>query len=212
VSDNGRSPTGAPPRATRPRVFGIGLGKTGTSSLHKALELLGYRCLHSGGVETAASVLRAIDESRPLLHYLDPELDAFTDVLPVRAYFHLADVQYPGSKFVLTVRDPQQWLESLRRHVERNQERKAAGKLHDQFDLGAVELDGWATEYRRHEAVVRGYFAQRPDDLLVLDIPAGVGWEPLCGFLDRPVPDAPFPWSNRFRPRVPAPDDQPQMR
>jgi hypothetical protein len=204
MSDNGRSPTGAPSRATRPRVFGIGLGKTGTSSCHKALELLGYRCLHSGGVETAASVLRAIDESRPLLHYLDPEVDAFTDVLPIRVYFHLADVQYPGSKFVLTVRDRQQWLESLRRHVERNQERKAAGELQDQFDLGTVDVDGWATEYRRHEAVVRGYFAHRPDDLLVLDIAAGDAWEPLCEFLGHPVPDTRFPHENRYR-RVPTP-------
>jgi Sulfotransferase domain len=191
-------------RRSRARVFGIGLGKTGTSSLHQALELLGYRCLHSGGVETAASVLRAIDESSPMLGYLDPELDAFTDVLPIRAYFHLADVQCPGSKFILTVRDRDDWLESLRRHVERNQERKAAAALDGDFDLGPVDVERWATEYRRHEAVVRGYFAHRPDDLLVLDITAGDGWEPLCKFLDHPVPETPFPHENRFQNVVPS--------
>jgi len=34
---------------------------------------------------------------------------------------------------------------------------------------------------------------QRPDDLLVMDIPAGDGWEQLCAFLALPEPDAPFP-------------------
>ena len=33
----------------RPRVFGIGLNKTGTTSLHKALTILGYESLHWGG-------------------------------------------------------------------------------------------------------------------------------------------------------------------
>ena len=33
---------------TRAKVFGIGLNKTGTISLHHALEQLGYRSLHWG--------------------------------------------------------------------------------------------------------------------------------------------------------------------
>jgi hypothetical protein len=182
--------------ARQPKVFGIGLTKTGTASLHAALEQLGYRSLHWGGFETLARVCKAIDESKPMLHYLDPELDAFSDIFAITHYFHLADVQYPRSKFILTLRDLEQWLESRRLHVEKNQQRRAAGEYWEDVE---VDIDGWATEYRRHEAVVRGYFARRPDDLLVLDIPAGVGWEPLCRFLGKPLPEAPFPWENRFR-------------
>jgi hypothetical protein len=177
------------------KVFGIGLGKTGTSSLHRALELLGYKSLLSGDAETMGLVHRAIDEGRPLLHYLDPEPDALLDSLAIRVYFYLADVQYPGSKFILTVRDLDDWLESRRRDIERIQKVNAAGG--DPEGIPKVDVDAWRAEYVEHEAVVRAYFADRPDGLLVLDITAGDGWEPLCEFLGRPLPEAPFPWQSR---------------
>ncbi len=181
----------------RAKVFGIGLMKTGTSSLHEALELLGYKSLHNGGMETLWTVTRAVDEGKPLLYYLDPDLDAFSDIFPIVYYFHLADVQYPGSRFILTVRDLDDWLDSRRRHVEKDQERKAAGNCQEGFLK--VDIDAWATEHRRHEAVVRAYFADRPADLLVFNLTGGDGWEPLCDFLGHPVPDALFPWRKRPR-------------
>ena len=46
-----------------------------------------------------------MDERKPMLSYLDPEPDAISDVLVVTYYFYLADLQYPGSKFILTLRD-----------------------------------------------------------------------------------------------------------
>jgi Sulfotransferase domain len=181
----------------RARIFAIGLNKTGTSSLHEALEILGYTGLHFAGPERAALIRRAIEEERPLLHYLDPGYDAFSDT-PVTTYFWLADVQYPGSKFILTVRDVDEWLDSRRRHVEKNQERAAAGAYAGKFL--EVHLPAWEHEYRRHEGMVRSYFAHRPDDLLVFDVTAGEGWEPLCDFLGLPVPQRPFPWENRYTP------------
>jgi hypothetical protein len=180
----------------RPKVFGIGLMKTGTLSLHEALERLGYNGLHNGGLETMNLVQQAIDEGKPMLTYLDPSLEAFTDIFGITYFYFLADAQYPGSRFILTVRDLEDWLDSRRRHVEKDQQVKGA----DHEGVMNVDLDGWRTEYLRHEAVVRAYFANRPSDLLVLDITAGQGWEPLCEFLDHPVPNAPFPWKNRFLP------------
>ena len=184
---------------SRAKVFGIGLNKTGTSSLHEALTVLGYTGLHFAGPERAALIRRAVAEQKPLLHYLDARYDAFSDT-PITNYFYLADVQYPGSKFILTVRDLDDWLDSRRRHVEKNQRRKAMGEYDGKFLT--VDLDAWEAEYRHHEGAVRSYFAGRPDDLLVLDVAAGQGWEPLCEFLGHEVPEAPFPWSNRFRPGV----------
>jgi hypothetical protein len=178
------------------KVFGIGLNKTATFSLHEALGLLGYKGLHHGGLETMNLVQQAIDGGKPMLTYLDPSLEAFTDIFGITYFFFLADAQYPGSRFILTVRDLEDWLDSRRRHVEKDQRVKGA----DHEGVMNVDLDGWRTEYLRHEAVVRAYFADRPSDLLVLDITAGQGWEPLCEFLDRPVPEAPFPWKNQFRP------------
>jgi hypothetical protein len=183
------------------KIFGIGLNKTGTSSLHQALGLLGYRSLHWGGLESHERVLRAIDERKPMLEHLDPEPDAVSDVIAVIYYFYLADLQYPGSKFILTLRDLEEWLDSRRRHVERNQQRKEAGQYDGSFLT--VDPDLWAEEYRRHEAVVRTYFADRPADLLAFR-PADGDWEPLCTFLGQAVPELPFPWANRDPRGVPS--------
>ena len=184
-------------------LFGIGLNKTGTSSLHRALELLGYRSLHYGGLETHERILRAIDERQPMLRYIDPAPDAISDVLAVTYYFFLADLQYPGSKFILTLRDLDEWLDSRRRHVERNQRLKETGEYDGPFIK--VDVDWWTEEYQRHEAIVRTYFAGRPGDLLAFR-PVDGDWEPLCAFLGHPVPEQPFPWENRDRPSVPSGD------
>jgi hypothetical protein len=181
------------------KIFGIGLNKTGTSSLHRALELLGYRSLHGGGLDAFERVFRAIDERKPMLEYIDPTPDAITDVLGITYYFYVADVQYPGSKFILTLRDMDEWLDSRRRHVERNQQMKEAGKYDGPFLT--VDPDTWRAEYQRHEAIVRSYFADRPADLLAFR-PADGDWEQLCSFLGHPVPEEPFPWENRDRHRV----------
>ncbi len=182
----------------RAKVFGIGLNKTGTLSLHEALEFLGYRSLHHGGMETMSLVQKAIAEGKPMLTPLDPDFEAFTDIFGLTYHFYLADVQYPGSRFILTVRELDDWLDSRRRHVEKNREMNAAGQYQDGFLK--VDLELWEAEYVEHEAVVRGYFADRPDDLLVFKLIGGDGWEPLCEFLGHPVPEAPFPWTNQFRP------------
>jgi hypothetical protein len=179
-------------------IFCVGLNKTGTMSLHAALTMLGYRSLHWGGPETRALVRRAIAEGRPMLDHLDPELEAISDLEEVTYNFELADREYPGSRFILTVRDLDDWLDSRRRHVLRNREAKAAGKYGGPFL--EIEVEAWTSDYRSHERRVRDYFAARPDDLLILDIAGGDGWRPLCEFLGKPVPDAPFPNRNRDRP------------
>jgi hypothetical protein len=183
--------------ASRP-VFGVGLNKTGTVSLHRALEILGYRSLHWGGPPARALVRRAMSRGEPLLSYLEPRPEAISDLEEITNSFELLDRQYPGSRFILTVRDLDAWLDSRRRHVEHNRRAREAGM----YAGGFLEVEGkrWAADYRRHERRVREYFAGRPSDLLVLDVAGGNGWAPLCGFLGRAQPDEPFPSENRYRP------------
>lgn len=50
--------------------------------------------------------------------------------------------------------------------------------------------------YIRHANAVWEYFRERRDDLLVLDICGGDGWERLCAFLQKPIPAEPFPRQN----------------
>jgi hypothetical protein len=40
---------------------------------------------------------------------------------------------------------------------------------------------------------VKEYFRDRPDDLLVMNICAGEGWEKLCPFLGLAIPKVKFP-------------------
>jgi hypothetical protein len=94
------------------------------------------------------------------------------------------------------VRELDEWVDSRRRHVERNRRAKADGRYHGPFL--EIDVDAWVADYRSHETRVRAYFAARPDDLLVLDIAGGDRWQPLCSFLGRDLPDEPFPSINRF--------------
>ena len=48
-----------------------------------------------------------------------------------------------------------------------------------------------------HNKEVREYFKDRPNDLLVMNICAGDGWEKLCPFLDKNIPAGPFPYMHK---------------
>jgi hypothetical protein len=183
------------------KVFCIGLNKTGTRSLHDALEILGLRGMHWGGNENLATAVqrgaqirvaveRALAEGRPLLDDLE-DADAYSDILALSTNFHVLDRQYPESKFILTTRKLDDWLDSRTRHVETNVERRRRGEYDGTFLV--VDREAWSAEFIGHDERVRSYFAGRPSDLLVLDIAAGDGWEQLCPFLGLPVPDAAFP-------------------
>jgi O-antigen biosynthesis protein len=184
------------------KIFCIGLNKTGTSSLHQALQTLGFRSLHLGGPEVPVGIKRATDEGRGLVEYLG-DYDAFSDIWRLSERFELLDRQYPGSKFILTIRDLDGWLESRRQHVQRNVLRKAQG--HYSGGFLTVDIERWTHEFDEHHARVLDYFTDRPDDLLVMNVARGDGYELLCPFLGVDVPAAPFPWSNRgadWRPRA----------
>ena len=72
--------------------------------------------------------------------------------------------------------------------------RKAAGEYHGTFL--DVEPDVWAEQYRSHHEAVEAFFADR-DDLLVMRITEGDGYEALCPFLGLPDPGVPFPARHR---------------
>lgn len=178
------------------RVFGIGLNKTGTISLHQALTRLGYRSLHWGGPEVRRVVERALAEGRPLVDDL-PDHDAFSDIWCLSENFALLDRQYPGSRFVLTTRPIDAWVASRVQHVERNRVRRAEGTYAGTFL--DIDPDVWRAEFRAHHERVARYFSGR-SDLLVMDITRGDGYEVLCPFLGLPELDEPFPERHRATP------------
>lgn len=188
------SPDAVSPSPDRPRVFGIGLNKTGTTSFGEGLAVLGYTSLHFGGSDAHDAVQRAIDDGVPLLSYLDPRFDAFSDIGLLSRRFRMLDGQYPGSRFVLTTRPLPDWLDSRRRHVERNLKSQARGEYDGTFL--AVDEEKWIKEWEHHHERVRAYFAGR-SDFLELDLSARPTWGPLCTLLGLGEPNEPFPWANR---------------
>lgn len=181
-------------KSSQTKIFGIGLSKTGTSSLARALDILGYRTRDYLGVTRySPGDLSSID-----LAVLDTN-DAFTDT-PIPSFYRELDTHYPGSKFILTVRDTDGWLQSCKKQFNQ----KLADKLNKASNQLFIDLYGctvfdeqmFMRGYANFTSGVYQYFKNRPQDLLVMDIAAGDGWEKLCAFLNAPIPDIPFPRAN----------------
>lgn len=171
------------------KVFGVGMHKTSTTSLASALYLLGYSVggyFDTGQFDTPEALLQTVlDEAA--------KRDAVQDV-PWPQFYKELDEQFPGSKFVLTLRDPDRWLRSVVKHFGRKRiptheyiygVRCAKGNERVLLDY-----------YNRHNQEVQEHFADRPGDLLVMDISKGDGWEVLCPFIGEPIPDFGFPQQN----------------
>ncbi|MEN8238119.1 MAG: sulfotransferase family protein [Actinomycetota bacterium] len=168
------------------KVFGIGFHKTGTSTLKSAASMLGYafapRFLVEGEINEVNLVARALE--------MAATVDAVQDN-PWPLLFRELDREFPGSRFILTIRDTDEWWVSLLKHFGgRTTEMRT-------WIYGIGDPKGheslYKERYEAHNAAVIDYFADRPDDLLVFSITDGEGWDRLCPFLDEPTPDAPFP-------------------
>lgn len=174
------------------KIFGIGFHKTGTSSLAEALRSLGFSVTGSTGVRDrniATNVHRIVREVVPLY-------DAFEDN-PWPIVYRELDSLYPGSKFILTLRNPEAWIESVVRHF--------AGRHTPMrewiYGFGDPEghEEAYLARYVKHNDEVMNYFSGRENrDFLVLRIAQGDGWEKLCPFLGLPVLEGKaFPHRNR---------------
>jgi hypothetical protein len=172
------------------KVFCIGLTKTGTTSLHHALLEMGFTSLHWGGRDAFHGVLRAQRDGARLLRDVGEQYDAYSDIGPLSVRFDLLELQYPGSKFVITIRDVEEWIESRRKHVERNSRNRGAGRYAG--TNVAVHEHEWRDQWRSHVERVTGHFAGR-DDLLIVDLCADPRWDRIAAHLGRPAPSGPFP-------------------
>jgi Sulfotransferase domain len=197
------------------KVFGIGLSRTGTTSLTVALKGLGYRAAHfPSDDDTRREVTAHVRAGTgPIELTILKELDALTDT-PISCVYEGLDSGYPGSKFILTVRDRSSWLESCRVFWGRYPVVPVEG-AHDSSMVqfvnlirrhlyGATRFDKrlFATSYDRYVEGVRRHFRDDPARLLVMDICGGDGWDVLCPFLGLAIPEIPFPHEHRRPPSL----------
>jgi Sulfotransferase domain len=178
------------------KIFGIGLSKTGTTTLSSALTMLGIDNGHY---------------TNPLTRQLLSDIDFFmlggaTDT-PVAVGFEKLYYLYPNAKFILTTRPIGDWARSMKANYGFPKFTRVVASLRG-FPYGllgaAIQVglylhrDQFDGAFHAHEQRVRAFFADKPPDrFLIFNVFEGHGWLELCAFLGKPIPAMDFPWSNR---------------
>ena len=190
-------------------LSGAGYGRTGTLSLKSALETLGYnKCHHmievirnSGEPE---KWLQAIDAKTVNWEDLLKGYEATVDWPACHFYKELADY-YPKAKVLLSIRDPFEWFESMSATtLGVIRKRMQASDVDQPKNLGTelVVNAAFGGEIDSTEHAIKMFNQHtkevvdtiNPDRLLTYNVHEG--WEPLCQFLDKPVPATTFPRIN----------------
>lgn len=192
-------------------VIGAGFGRTGTASLKGALERLGFEpCYHM------FEVMAQPEHSRFWQRAADGEAVDWDELLgpyraavdwPACSFYKELAACYPDAKVVLTLRDPAVWFESAWRTIfpritrpvapddERAWRRAQMQRsiiIERTFGGDIASREHAIAVFERHLEEVRRTIP--PARLLAYEI--AEGWQPLCAFLRRPIPDEPFPHAN----------------
>jgi hypothetical protein len=194
------------------RVIGAAVARTGTLSLKAALERLGYRTYH---FEEAIDNFERGDLNALVDHMTGTKLidwgeflkdyDATAD-LPLASYYKEIMAAFPDAPVILTVRDPEEWWNSIVSLDAMHQELLAQVRFLPRFEAqyqavtisggvflgGPVEKEGGIAKFKEYIAEVKATVPA--NRLLVFSV--ADGWGPLCEFLGEPVPDEPFPHEN----------------
>ena len=171
------------------KIFAIGFQKTGTTSLAYACDVLGFK------LGNAATRIHRL-QKRGLLTKEDPQLsekirDAVVSMArrrdgvqdsPSAFFYRELDEKFPGSKFILTYRDPDKWVKSLTSHFPEGTNLLRSWMYGVDTVTGNEEI--LKDVYIKKTEEIRTYFAGR-DDYLELNLQNGDGWYELINFLGK---------------------------
>jgi len=168
------------------KVFCIGFHKTGTSSIGLALEALGYRVTGPNFVNDPRIHRELWALARPLID----KYDGFQDN-PWPILYRQIERAVPDAKFILTYRDPEDWLRSVRSFFGSH----STPMREIVYGYGSPEgnVDIYLDRYHTHYAEVCRHFSDQPERLLRINLFEGDGWPKICSFLDKQTPDVKFP-------------------
>lgn len=171
-----------PPHTVRPKVFGIGLNKTGTTTLAASLRILGYE-RHSGYRHDL------------LVHYRNGNLEPIFCVLDAHESFE--DWPYPllyqeiyarygtSARYILTTRTSADvWLASLKRHALRTDPDSHSRRLAYGFNYPhGYEAEHMAM-YEAHQREVLDFFRNQAAENVLLQVcwERGDGWKNSADF------------------------------
>lgn len=188
------------------QVIGVGWYRNSTLSLKVALEKLGYnKCYHM-----FEFFERPADEElwNPLIEGKDTDYDKLFDGYqaavdtPATIFTFELLKKYPNAKVILNQRDPKKWYESAKNTIYAQGEKWQAlyphckKVVHHHFN---TQLEGkifdeeyMIKRYTQHYEEVRKIVPENQR----IEFEASQGWEPLCKFLGKEIPNEPFPRLN----------------
>lgn len=177
------------------KVFGLGLPRTATSTLAEALSHYDIRTIHF------PFALYEEGTDAPVIQ----EYTAFVDT-PIPLLYRRLDERWANAKYILTTRDKDAWLESMRWLREEGGkiwQRRPAYDGYNQEFFGTTEFDEdrLSAIYDEYHAGVRSYFAGRDHDLLTLDVTDSASTKPLVDFLG--IDEEPISWPQTNEAREP---------
>lgn len=165
------------------KIFGLGLSRTGTTSLNNFLIELGYNVIHYPTPE----------------QLFDFNNDGATDI-PVIPVYKQLDQRFPNSKFILTIRDKQQWLESIIPYLERkrnwNQGSRQVSAREAVYGVAFPNKEQASMAWDKHHYDVEEYFHNRKNDIITINIINGESTERLLNFLGKQSTITKYPHDN----------------
>jgi len=198
------------------KIFAIGFNKTGTTSLAKSLSEFDLIIGHQRTAERLMDAVM-INEYNSLIEYCKTA-EAFQDVpFSLSNTYKILDVNYPNSKFILTVRDSdEQWFNSITKFhsklwgkdggIPTEEDLANANYVYKGYPLKSMTYrfgeklyhkENYMNIYNKHNYEVMEYFKNRPNDLLVINVSIKKDYKRLCKFLNQePLHDS-FSWENK---------------
>jgi len=198
------------------KVFCIGLNKTGTTSLVDAWKELGYTKIYSGfDKPTVVKIMpnkfvfkdgNIINSGFNNDYYILKLLISGYECMKDRPFntnnlYRWLEKNYYNSKFILTIRDEEEWWNSVNKWLSFTTESdKIKGEMRinlykKHFNTTEFTKDSFIDYYRDYNNKVKEYFKGNPN-FLEINICKSEGWELLCPFLNKPIPNKEFPKSN----------------
>ena len=190
-------------------VIGFGVGRTGTYSLKLALNRLGFGPCHH-----MEEVLHQMPVQVPLWSAAvagKPDWSAIYGAYrsavdwPTAGFFRELVREFPSAKFVLTDRSPERWADSFGATIYKllAGADQAPDEMQDWLSMAngvvarsgfppGLDRQGLISAFTAHNEAVKE--AIPASQLLVFQVKEG--WDPLCAFLDAPVPAEAFPRTN----------------
>jgi hypothetical protein len=149
------------------KVFCVGINETGIKSLQVVLEDMEYQVARHYKLANIEFWKKLEKGDFSDIKHFSEMFNAFQDA-PWFLFYKEFDNWYPGSKFILTIRDSRSWLKNFLKYSGKVS--KPLFKYFYGFENPIGHEKIFVERFEEHNREVIEYFKDRPKDLLVIDV------------------------------------------